>query len=264
MKIEILSSTEEIASAGAAIYSELLAEKPDAALGLATGDSPIPVYNRLIGMYEDGEISFKDATGYLLDEYVGLDPDHEQAYANVINEVFTGKVDFRPDAVQGPNGNTGDPLQAAADYEAILADVGGVDLQLLGLGTDGHIAFNEPGGSLSSTSHPQYLTDQTRADNCRFFGEDMEQVPKFAVTQGLTTILSAKRIVLVAQGKQKAEAVAHMIEGGVSAMWPASVLQTHPNITILVDEDAASQLQLGDFYKAEAVGRRKLEEMKGN
>ncbi len=258
MNIEILSSTAKIAEAGAQAYSDLLAKKPDAVLGLATGSSPLPIYDQLISLYEDGAISFADTRAFLLDEYVGLAADHEQAYRRFIEEVFAGKVDFAPGAVQGPDGDTGDPFAAAAAYEQKLVDSGGVDLQILGLGTDGHIAFNEPGGSLSSKTHPQVLTEQTRADNARFFDDNIDEVPQFAITQGLATIMRAKQIVLVAEGSQKAEAVAQMVEGGGSALWPATVLQWHPNITVLLDEDAASKLKLADFYKAEARGRRAL------
>lgn len=264
LNIEILSSTEEIAQAGADLYRDLLKNKPNAILGLATGSSPIPVYNELIRMYEDGEISFEDASAYLLDEYIGLPADHEQAYRNVISDIFTGQVNFAPGTVHSPAGDTNDPFKAAEEYEAQLEAIGGVDLQLLGLGTDGHIAFNEPGGSLSSKTHPQVLTDQTRIDNCRFFEDDMDRVPKFSITQGLATIMSAKKIVLVAQGKQKAEAVKQMIEGGVSAMWPATVLQWHRDLTLLLDEDAASELALADFYKTEAHGRHELMELQKN
>ncbi len=251
MNVAILSSTEQIAHVAADMYTELLTGKPDAVLGLATGSSPLPVYEELIRRYKAGEISFAKVQAFLLDEYVGLPADHEENYRNVIDRVFTSHVDFAPGAVHGPDGTAADPKAAAKAYEAELLASGGVDLQILGIGTYGHIAFNEPGGSLTSVTHQQALTEQTRVDNARFFGDDISLVPRFSITQGLATIGRAKKIVLVAQGEQKAEAIAQTVEGGVSALWPATVLQFHQDVTLLLDEAAASQLKLADFYTYE-------------
>ncbi|WP_099331520.1 glucosamine-6-phosphate deaminase [Actinomyces minihominis] len=258
MNIVILSSTEEIAKAAADLYTNLLADKPNAVLGLATGSSPVPVYDELIRRYEAEEVSFKDATAFLLDEYVGLPKGHPESYAEFIKRVFVSKVDFSDGAVNGPDGNASNPKKAADEYEEKIVASGGVDLQILGIGTDGHIAFNEPGGSLASTTHTQVLTEQTRVDNARFFDGDINQVPRFCLTQGLATIGRAKSVVLVAQGEQKADAVAALVEGGVSALWPASVLQFHNDATILVDEAAASKLKLKDYYRAAYEGEQAL------
>ena len=263
MNIVVLSSTEEIARAAADLYTNLLAKKPNAVLGLATGSSPVPVYDELIRRYEEGEVSFKDAQAFLLDEYVGLPEDHPEGYRNFIQRVFASKVDFAPGAVNGPNGTAPNPKRAANDYEEKIVQSGGVDLQILGIGTDGHIGFNEPGGSLSSTTHTQVLTEQTRKDNARFFDDDIDLVPRYCITQGLATIGRAKAVVLVAQGEQKADAIAALAEGGVSALWPASVLQFHNDATILVDEVAASKLQLKDYYKAAYEGEVALSALKG-
>ena len=214
MNIVVLSSTEEIARAAADLYTNLLAKKPNAVLGLATGSSPVPVYDELIRRYEEGEVSFKDAQAFLLDEYVGLPEDHPEGYRNFIQRVFASKVDFAPGAVNGPNGTAPNPKRAANDYEEKIVQSGGVDLQILGIGTDGHIGFNEPGGSLSSTTHTQVLTEQTRKDNARFFDDDIDLVPRYCITQGLATIGRAKAVVLVAQGEQKADAIAALAEGG--------------------------------------------------
>lgn len=259
MNIVVLSSTEEIARAGADLYTQLLSTSPKAVLGLATGSSPLPVYEELIRRYELGEVSFSQAQAFLLDEYVGLPAEHPEGYRNFIQRVFASKVDFAPGAVHGPDGNDPSPKAAAAAYEAQISASGGIDLQILGIGTDGHIGFNEPGGSLSSLTHTQVLTEQTRKDNARFFDGDINLVPKYCITQGLATIGRAKKVVLVAQGQQKAEAIAALAEGGVSALWPASVLQFHNDATILVDEAAASKLKLKDYYKAAYAGEIALQ-----
>ena len=263
MNIVVLSSTEEIARAAADLYTNLLAKKPNAVLGLATGSSPVPVYDERMRRYEEGEVSFKDAQAFLLDEYVGLPEDHPEGYRNFIQRVFASKVDFAPGAVNGPNGTAPNPKRAASDYEEKIVQSGGADLQILGIGTDGHIGFNEPGGSLSSTTHTQVLTEQTRKDNARFFDDDIDLVPRYCITQGLATIGRAKAVVLVAQGEQKADAIAALAEGGVSALWPTSVLQFHNDATILVDESAASKLQLKDYYKAAYEGEVALSALKG-
>lgn len=248
MNIVILPDTSQIADLAATFYTDLLEKNPKAVLGLATGSSPVPTYKKLIELYERGEISFKDAKAFLLDEYVGLPADHPQTYITFIKKEFTDHVDFAEGAVQGPPGSADDPFKAAAEYEKELEKAGGIDLQMLGIGSDGHIAFNEPGGALSSVTHLQVLAEQTREDNARFFDDDLDRVPKFSLTQGLSTIMRAKKIILIAQGEGKAEAVAALVEGGVSARWQASILQYHNDVTVLLDEEAASKLQLADFY----------------
>ncbi len=255
MKIAVLSSNSQIGSIAADMYTDLLTRKPDAVIGLATGSSPLPVYSELVRRFQAGEVSFADATGFLLDEYVGLPSDHPETYRNFIDRVFVSKVNFAPGAVRGPDGQASDPVAAAAAYEEAIRTSGGIDLQILGIGTDGHIAFNEPGGSLSSLTHPQVLTEQTRYDNARFFDGDISKVPTLCLTQGLATIGRAKKVVLVAQGEHKAEAIAQMVEGPVSASWPATVLQFHNDATILIDEAAGSRLRMLDHYKAEWVAQ---------
>lgn len=250
MRVAILSSSKEIANIAADMYTDLLAKKPDAVLGLATGSSPLQVYQELVRRFEAGQVSFAKARAFLLDEYVGLPSDHPEGYRNFIEQKIAGLVDFASGAVVGPEGQAEDAQEAADRYQKAIEDEGWVDLQILGIGTDGHIAFNEPGGSLFSTAHTQVLTKQTRQDNARFFDDDISQVPTMAITQGLGTISKAKKLVLVAEGKQKAQAVAQMVEGAVSAMWPATVLQFHNDVTILLDEDAASELVLKDHYRA--------------
>jgi len=227
----------------------LLRHRPGAVLGLATGSSPMAVYDELARRCAAGEMSFAHARAFMLDEYVGLKADHPQRYRNVIDADFVSRVDFEPEAVRGPDGLAADLPGECAAYDAAIAAAGGVDLQILGIGTDGHIGFNEPGSSLASPTRIKTLAAQTRADNARFFGGTVDDVPKHCLTQGLATIMSARHIVLVAGGRGKAEAVHHLVEGGVSALWPATILQHHPHVSVLIDDAAACRLQLADYYR---------------
>lgn len=249
MEVVILKDSAEIGSVAADSIESLLKSKPDAVLGLATGSSPLAIYDELATRCDAGRISFKKARGFTLDEYVGLPPDHPERYRNVIDSVFVSRVDFAPGAVHGPNGLADDIPDACAQYEAAIRAVGGIDLQILGIGTDGHIAFNEPGSSLASRTRIKTLTHQTRRDNARFFGDDIDAVPTHCLTQGLGTIMEARHLVLVATGRNKAEAVHHLVEGAVSAMWPATIMQHHPHATVLIDDAAARRLQLADYYR---------------
>jgi glucosamine-6-phosphate deaminase len=249
MEVVILPDTNAIGSLAADAIAALLQRKPTAVLGLATGSSPLAIYDELAARCDAGLVSFRAARGFTLDEYVGLPAEHPERYRTVIDAVFVSRVDFGPDAVQGPDGAAADIPGACAAYEHAIRDAGGVDLQILGIGTDGHIAFNEPGSSLASRTRIKTLTRQTRIDNARFFGDDVESVPTHCLTQGLATIMEARHVILVATGRSKAEAVHHLVEGGVSALWPATILQHHPHVTVLLDDAAARRLQLVDYYR---------------
>ena len=249
MEVIIVEDPAAIGVIGADAIEVLLARNPAAVLGLATGSSPLAIYDELVARYEAGRLSFGRARGFTLDEYVGLPADHPERYRTVIDTVFVSRVDFAPGAVQGPDGLATDIPAACAQYEDAIAEAGGVDLQILGIGTDGHIGFNEPGSSLASRTRIKTLTRQTRIDNARFFDDDIEQVPTHCLTQGLGTIMAARHVILVATGRSKAEAVHHLVEGSVSAMWPASILQHHPHVTVLLDGAAARRLQLADYYR---------------
>ncbi len=249
MEVVILADAREIGVVAADAIRALLDRKPAAVLGLATGSSPMAIYDELAARCDGGLVSFRQARGFTLDEYVGLPADHPQRYRNVIDTAFAARVDFAPGAVQGPDGLAADVPAACAAYENAIREAGGVDLQILGIGTDGHIAFNEPGSSLASRTRIKTLTRQTRIDNARFFGGDVESVPTHCLTQGLATIMEARHVILVATGRRKAEAVHHLVEGPVSAMWPASILQHHPHVTVLLDDAAARRLQLVDYYR---------------
>ena len=249
MEVIILADAKEIGAIAADTVGALLDRTPDAVLGLATGSSPLAIYDELAQRCDAGLISFRQARGFTLDEYVGLPADHPQRYRNVIDEVFVSRVDFAAGAVSGPDGLAVDIPAACASYEDAIRAAGGVDLQILGIGTDGHVAFNEPGSSLGSRTRIKTLTRQTRVDNARFFGDDIDAVPTHCLTQGLATIMEARHLILVATGRRKAEAVHHLIEGAISALWPATILQLHPHVTVLLDEAAARRLQLVDYYR---------------
>jgi glucosamine-6-phosphate deaminase len=249
MEVVICRDAAEIGGIAADAIGALLARKPRAVLGLATGSSPLAIYDELARRCDAGLISFQRASGFTLDEYVGLPANHPERYRTVIDTVFTSRVDIAPDAVHGPDGGAVDIPAACAAYEAAIRAAGGVDLQILGIGTDGHVAFNEPGSSLASRTRIKTLTRQTRIDNARFFDDDVESVPTHCLTQGLATIMEARHLILVATGRSKAEAVHHLVEGAVSAMWPATILQHHPHVTVLLDDSAARRLQLVDYYR---------------
>src|SRR3954465_10593822 len=203
MEVIILADAKEIGGVAADAITALLARKPDAVLGLATGSSPLAIYDELVARHDAGTISFRRARGFTLDEYVGLPTDHPERYRNVIDTVFVSRVDFAAGAVQGPDGAAADIPAACAAYENAIREAGGGDPQSLGIGTDGHIGFNEPGSSLASRTRIKTLTRQTRVDNARFFDGDIDAVPTHCLTQGLATIMAARHVILVATGRSK-------------------------------------------------------------
>lgn len=249
MEVIIPNDPSQIPVLVADAICALVARKPDATLGVATGSTPVAIYDELARRHGAGEVSFARAKAFMLDEYVGLPADHPERYRNVIDTAFTSRLDIDPANVHGPDGLAEDLVVACADYEQQIIAAGGVDLQILGIGTDGHIAFNEPGSSLASRTRIKTLTSQTRIDNARFFGGEVEQVPRHCLTQGLGTIMDARHVVLVALGKGKSEAVHNLVEGPVSALWPATILQHHQHASVLLDPGAGSRLQLSDYYR---------------
>lgn len=248
MEVIVVRRPEDAAPIVADAYSALLGAKPDAVLGLATGSTPLGVYRELVRRHREEGLSFARARGFNLDEYVGLPAGHPESYITFIKREFTDQVDFDPDAVQGPDGLAADPVQAGRDYDQAIKDAGGIDIQILGIGSDGHLAFNMPMSSLVSRTRLKTLTSRTREDNARFFDGDINQVPKLCLTQGLGTIMESRHAIMLGFGKGKAQAVAECVEGAVSAHWPASILQMHPHATVVVDEDAASQLRFTSYY----------------
>lgn len=248
MEVVIVNEPQTIGRLGADAVEALVTSKPDAVLGVATGSSPLPIYVELGRRVASGRLSLSRCQAFALDEYVGLPVDHPQRYRNVIETEFVTPTDIPTQAVHVPDGAAPDLEKACADYEKAIADAGGIDLQLLGIGSDGHIAFNEPGSSLASRTRIKTLTAQTRADNARFFGGDVDAVPRHCLTQGVGTIMDARHLLLVATGRGKAEAIHRMVEGPVTAMWPATALQWHPHVTVLIDRAAAYRLQLASYY----------------
>lgn len=245
-EVIIVDSKETAGTLVAGVIAELIERRPDAVLGLATGSTPIPVYESLRNRLQGVDVS--QVSGFALDEYVGLAPEHPESYRSVITREVVEPLGLNPERVHVPNGAAENLQQAADDYEAAIDAAGGVDLQILGIGTDGHIGFNEPGSSLSSQTRVKTLTEQTRADNARFF-DSVDDVPRHSLTQGIGTILEAEHLVLLAFGEGKAAAIAAAVEGPVSSFVPASAIQLHPHATVIVDEAAATQLKLADYYR---------------
>ncbi|MBU4214272.1 MAG: glucosamine-6-phosphate deaminase [Actinobacteria bacterium] len=245
----VIAPVDALAGLAADAIETLVRARPEAVLGLATGSSPLAVYDELVRRHTEQGLSFARARAFTLDEYVGLAADHPQRYRNVIARELTDRIDLDPARVAGPDGSAADLPAACAAYEQAISAAGGIDLQILGIGTDGHIAFNEPGSSLASRTRVKTLTMQTRQDNARFFDDDPSAVPNHCVTQGIGTILAASHLVLLATGRAKAEAVHQLVEGPVSAMWPATALQLHPHVSVLVDDAAAGRLQLADHFR---------------
>lgn len=242
------------AAAGGELIAEamaaLLRRKPDALLGVATGSTPLPVYAAMARKVRAGEVDVSRARVCQLDEYVGLPAGHPESYRSVVLREVVEPLGLSTESFLGPDGTADDILAACQAYDAALSAAGGVDLQLLGIGTDGHIGFNEPCSSLASRTRIKTLTEQTRVDNARFFGGDIAQVPHHVITQGIGTILEARHVVLLATGEGKAEAVAQTVEGPVAAVVPASALQLHPHATVVVDEAAAAELKLSSYFRA--------------
>ena len=225
-------------------------------LGLATGSSPLGLYRELGRAVAEGRVDFSAAHGFALDEYVGLPPGHPEGYRQVLLREVCGVIGLAAERLAVPDGSGRDVptlMAAAAAYEARMRERGGVDVQVLGIGANGHLGFNEPGSALTSRTRVKRLSDRTRRDNARFF-QDIDDVPTHCVTQGLGTILGARRLVLVATGDAKADAVAAALEGPLTASVPASVLQWHPDTVVCLDEAAAAALRNRQYYDDAANG----------
>jgi glucosamine-6-phosphate deaminase len=247
MEVSIHPSAGAAARPAADAIAELVSRNRAATLGLATGSSPMALYGELRNRVAAG-LDLRSVRGFALDEYVGLRADHPQSYHSVIEREVVKPLGLRPDLVSVPDGSASDLSAACALFERRITDAGGIDLQILGIGANGHIGFNEPGSSLSSRTRVKTLTPSTRSSNSRFFGS-IDRVPVHCVTQGLGTILESRAIFLFASGEGKAAAVAAAVEGPVSSMCPASVLQLHPHAVLFLDEAAASALRNLDYYR---------------
>lgn len=238
MKV-VIGTEKEIAEKAAQQYVELLTKKPNAVLGGATGSTPIDLYKELARLNKEGVITFKDVKTFNLDEYVGLDGSHDQSYRYFMNENLFKHIDIDINNTHVPDGiNTA----IAAEYDKEIEAAGGVDLQVLGIGVDGHIGFDEPGTPLDSITHVVELEQNTREVNSRFF-KSIDEVPTHAVTMGIKTIMHARSIILLAIGKSKAEIIKKTLEGPITTDVPASILQLHPDVTFYLDHEAAALLK---------------------
>jgi glucosamine-6-phosphate deaminase len=254
MEVVIVADAEAAGAIAAGIVERLLADAPAPVIGVATGSSPIITYRRLVEAFDSGRISFASAHAVLLDEYVGLAADHPQRYRRFVHEHLVDRVDLPDDHVHAPDVEADDLEEAGRRYEALLQELGGVDVQLLGIGSDGHVGFNEPGSSLRSRTRIKTLTTATRSDNARFFAS-LDEVPRHVMTQGLATIGDARHLVLIACGASKAAPVAAAVEGPLTSSCPASILQWHPHVTVVIDEAAASGLNHADYYRETHAGK---------
>ncbi|HHV94668.1 MAG TPA: glucosamine-6-phosphate deaminase [Firmicutes bacterium] len=240
MQVKIAKDYAEMSRLAADMVAQLLENKPDAVLGLATGSTPIGLYEELVRRHKAG-LDFSRVTTFNLDEYYGLDRDHPASYNYFMWEHLFSKINISKDRINIPNGAAPDPEEECRRYEAKIAAAGGIDLQVLGIGHNAHIGFNEPGTPFGSTTSLVQLTPSTIKANARFF-EKEEDVPRQAISMGIKSIMQSRSIILLANGEGKAEAVAAAIEGPVTEKVPASVLQLHPNCTFILDEAAASKL----------------------
>lgn len=247
MEVIICRDEEQVGREAGTRVARILKRSQSPVLGLATGSSPLGVYAELERQVKAGELDVSDLTCFALDEYLGLAPENSQSYAETIRRTVTVPLALDPERVHVPVG-LGDDIPAECEkYERAIREAGGIDVQILGIGSNGHLGFNEPGSSFASRTRVQTLTARTREDNARFFGPDF--VPTHCVTQGLGTIMESRHLVLTAFGEKKADAIAAAAEGPVTTMCPGSVLQFHPHATVVVDEAAASQLKLIDYYR---------------
>lgn len=243
-EVIIVRDEHEGGRLAAARIARLVAAKPDAVLGLATGASPLSTWAALA----EHKLDLSRVRGFALDEYVGLPPGHPESYRSVLLRTVVKPLGLTEELVHVPGDDGGDIATAGARYEAAIRAAGGIDLQVLGIGRTGHIGFNEPGSSLASLTRVKTLTEQTRRDNARFFAS-LDEVPRHCLTQGLGTILRARELLLLAWGEAKAEALAAAVEGPVTAALPGSAIQLHPEVTVIVDEAAASRLRFADYYR---------------
>jgi glucosamine-6-phosphate deaminase len=234
-----------------------LLHKPNSVLGLATGSTPVGTYRELIKRHKEEGLDFSKVLTFNLDEYVGLPPSHPQSYRYFMDENLFKHINVPPGNIHVPYGHADSVLDFCTWYEGEIKRVGGIDIQILGIGGDGHIAFNEPGSSLGSRTRLKTLTEQTIQDNARFF-KNMDEVPRFAITMGVGTILEARKILMLANGANKAEIIAEAIEGPITSQVSASALQLHRDVIVIVDEPAGSKLKRADYYRWVYDQKRRL------
>jgi len=248
MQIVILADAIQIAQYGADLIHKQISAKPCSVLGLATGSTPVALYGELIEANRSGALSFQSVSTFNLDEYLGLEGSHPQSYRHFMNEHLFKHIDINIHNTAVPPGNAANPIDACRDYEARIEAKGGIDIQLLGIGRNGHIGFNEPSSGLTSRTRVKTLTQATIADNARFFAEG-EYQPHLSMTMGIGTIMDSRKVILLATGASKADAIKATVEGPLMASCPASALQMHRDAVLVLDEAAASKLSDREFYK---------------
>lgn len=248
MEVIIQADYDAVSRVAADLVEELVRKKPDCVLGLATGGTPVGLYQELIRRHQEEKLSFSKVTSFNLDEYYGLTPDHPQSYHYFMNEELFDHINIPKKNRHVPDGMAKNVEKWCKSYENKIKRAGGIDLQVLGIGGDGHIAFNEPGSSLVSRTRMKTLTEETIRDNKRFFNKN-ETVPIHAITMGVGTIMDAKHCIMIATGEKKAKIVAAALEGPVTSQVTASVLQMHPKTTVIIDEAAAKKLKNHKYYR---------------
>jgi glucosamine-6-phosphate deaminase len=258
LRVIIEKTAADASRRAARMIAELVRRKPKCVLGLATGDTPLATYAELVRMHRDEGLDFGQVTTFNLDEYVGLGSTHPQSYRYFMQKNLFDHIRIDPSRTHVPDGRALDFDAHCRQYEQRIKDAGGIDLQLLGVGSDGHIAFNEPGSSLGSRTRLKTLTAKTIQDNARFFGDE-QQVPRLAVTMGVGTILESRRCLLLALGAHKAAAIRSTVEGPVTAQVTASALQLHQDVVVIVDEAAAGWLARRDYYEEVERAQQLLE-----
>ena len=242
MTITVLESSDAVAAALAERVASMLRAKPDAVLGLASGRTPVDGYAELMRLHAAGETDWSRASTFNLDEFAGIDPQHPGSFRTFMERHLFDGVNLRPERIHFLNGVAADLNAECERYESAIAHAGGIDLQLLGIGSNGHIGFNEPGDDLPVRTHRVQLMESTRRDNAMLFGNDPARVPNEAVSMGIGTILRARRILLVATGEKKADCIRQATDGRLTTRVPASMLQVHTDVELLLDRDAASRI----------------------
>ncbi|MCK8452762.1 glucosamine-6-phosphate deaminase [Bacillus safensis] len=239
MNIIEFESKDQLGKEAAAVISRTIAAKPDAVLGLATGGTPIETYKELIQLHQANQLSFKQTKTINLDEYAGLNPEHENSYMTYMKRHLFDHIDLPQDQYFLPNGNAAHLEKECLRYDQLIEAVGGIDLQLLGIGQNGHIGFNEPGTPFNSKTHVVQLDENTRQANARYFSS-IDEVPTHAITMGIASILSSKKILLLASGKSKAKVIQYLEQAEIHPDFPASALKLHEDVTVLIDREAGS------------------------
>jgi len=258
MRVIVEPNAEQVAKTAAQFVAKIIRRRPKCVLGLATGSTPLGMYAELIRLHQHDGLDFSRVVTFNLDEYVGLGPNDSQSYRYFMNKNLFNRINVDPRNTHVPDGRALDFDAHCEQYERMIVDEGGIDLQVLGIGSDGHIAFNEPGSSLGSRTRLKTLTAETVSDNARFFAK-LEDVPRLAVTMGVGTILESRQCLVLASGVNKAQAIRDTIEGPITAQVTASALQLHRSVVAVIDEAAASLLQRRSYYQEVEESQRRLE-----